>query len=1120
MNMLLIKKIFGYSALLFAGHLSIAQQSTGKNSPGSYRAIHWRFEDGLSQEAVLNVIKGKNGFLWIGTRKGLNRFDGHSFKKYYADKTKKNKTISGNAIDGLIEDSLYNIWIGTDKGLSCYNSKADSFTNFYSRPAKPIIPFWATKDEVFCWDYPESGLTAYNIHSFTKRTLAKILPGDSLAVGVSDRNSVFDAGSNSIWIEQGYHGAAGGGLLQISLSTGKKLRFGWPCYRNIPNHDHSFEGMRYDRKRNSIWIGNDDGLVEFTLNDQKFHRTTALDPLLYEKDYHLWSGISIDTSGRVWIATHPKGIMIYDPSNNSVSPVFPKDSVLQQEISDANLVVYCDRDGITWTGSWDDRGMYQVIPYSPSATQYTSDLHRPNSLSSDFVVNCFEAGQGKIWLGTVSGINIFDPVTGLFQVIQRKDLTGIPGGDARILIAAIDTFQQKAWVDLGNSIYQMDMATKKCVPVIVNNNGKQKLLPAGFPTPYKTTCITTTPPDKNEQGIFIINKDSAVAEQILSFPPGTIDFFKTATDDSLLFLRQPDSSVNLTYALRNKKWVQAPNPMDSIHWTKLIYNKGDQTYWLAGENGIYHYDRACRLMRVYTQQDGLPDHEVGGMITDNQNNLWFNTESSINILNVRTGRITTLSEKDGFRKQAFTTFLNFGRSASGELYLPSGNFEQGFTRINPFLYTEIPSSVYLESLLVNQKAFSLPAGINSLQELSLRYFENTINIEAGIIDFYSRTMNHIRYKLGENAGWRYPASNVIFIEGLSPGNYKLIMQASNSSNEYNGPEKILSIVINPPFWNTWWFRTAAILVVIAGIYGFIQYRSRNLKQRNIILENKVTERTNELNHSLTELKNTQDQLVHSEKMASLGELTSGIAHEIKNPLNFISNFSEINLELIMELNNEPGKEDENGQIIKTLKKNLEKISHHGKRVDDIVKSMLQHSRVGNLVKEPVNVNTLCEESLKLAYHGFKAREKTFQASFETHFDACLPQIMAIPQELSRVLLNLFNNAFYAVYEKKKKTQPVSTNEPEIASSYRPIVTVSTKRNDSKIVISISDNGTGIPQKIITKIFQPFFTTKPTGEGTGLGLSMSYDIITKSHGGELHVKSREGEGTEFEIFLPL
>src|SRR6185503_9061357 len=213
----------------------------------------------------------------------------------------------------------------------------------------------------------------------------------------------------------------------------------------------------------------------------------------------------------------------------------------------------------------------------------------------------------------------------------------------------------------------------------------------------------------------------------------------------------------------------------------------------------------------------------------------------------------------------------------------------------------------------------------------------------------------------------------------------------------------------------------------------------SLKKRNILLEKMVTERT-------SELKAAQDQLIHSEKMASLGELTSGIAHEIKNPLNFINNFSEINLELITEIDDErPGKEAESAQIIKTLKKNLEKINHHGKRVDDIVKSMLQHSRMGSLTKEPVNVNVLCEESLKLAYHGFKAKEKTFQSSYETHFDPGLPQIMAIPQELNRVLLNLFNNAFYAVHEKKKKMQTALTTGAESERSYKPIVTVGTKR---------------------------------------------------------------------------
>ena len=272
---------------------------------------------------------------------------------------------------------------------------------------------------------------------------------------------------------------------------------------------------------------------------------------------------------------------------------------------------------------------------------------------------------------------------------------------------------------------------------------------------------------------------------------------------------------------------------------------------------------------------------------------------------------------------------------------------------------------------------------------------------------------------------------------------------------------------------------------------------------------------------------TQEQLIQSEKMASLGELTSGIAHEIKNPLNFINNFSEINMELISEIEEERfPKLDKNDQalmvsIISTLKKNSEKINHHGKRIDGIVKGMLQHSRLENTTKEPVDINSLCDESLKLAWHGFRAKEKTFDASFETRFDPDLPQVKVFPQDLGRVMINLINNAFYAVHEKKKRNQ--SDSSPDILqteSLYKPSVIVSTKKNGNKIYITVSDNGMGIPSPIMNKIFQPFFTTKPTGEGNGLGLSMSYDIISKSHGGEIKAKSKEGLGTDFEIMLPV
>jgi signal transduction histidine kinase len=287
------------------------------------------------------------------------------------------------------------------------------------------------------------------------------------------------------------------------------------------------------------------------------------------------------------------------------------------------------------------------------------------------------------------------------------------------------------------------------------------------------------------------------------------------------------------------------------------------------------------------------------------------------------------------------------------------------------------------------------------------------------------------------------------------------------------------------------------------------------------LEQQVKEKTAEVvkekaevESTLQELRSTQAQLIQSEKMASLGELTAGIAHEIQNPLNFVNNFSEVNVELIKELKSEKSKnKSERDQqleedLLNDIAENEQKINHHGKRADSIVKGMLQHSRTSTGIKEPTDINALADEYLRLSYHGLKAKDKSFNAEIKTDFNHDIGKINIVPQDIGRVLLNLYNNAFYAVAEKKE----------QLGKSYDPTVSVSTKRLNDKIEISVEDNGRGIPQKVLDKIFQPFFTTKPTGQGTGLGLSLAYDII-KAHSGEIKVKTNEGQGTEFDVLLP-
>ncbi|WP_461043995.1 ATP-binding protein [Spirosoma harenae] len=291
-------------------------------------------------------------------------------------------------------------------------------------------------------------------------------------------------------------------------------------------------------------------------------------------------------------------------------------------------------------------------------------------------------------------------------------------------------------------------------------------------------------------------------------------------------------------------------------------------------------------------------------------------------------------------------------------------------------------------------------------------------------------------------------------------------------------------------------------------------RNQLIAAQNETLEIEVARRTAELEQSLAQLKTTQSQLIQSEKLASLGELTAGIAHEIQNPLNFVNNFSEVSAELVDEMHEELAKGDleEVRAIADDVKQNLQRINHHGKRADSIVKGMLEHSRASTGQKEPTDLHALTEEYLRLAYHSLLAKNKLVTCELVTDFDSTLPDVPVVAQDFGRVLLNLFNNAFYAVEERARSIGP--------GVEYQPTVWVSTDQVNGQVIIRVRDNGPGMPDSIKAKIFQPFFTTKPTGQGTGLGLSLSYDIITKGHNGSLLVQSQPGEGTQFTIELPV
>jgi len=454
----------------------------------------------------------------------------------------------------------------------------------------------------------------------------------------------------------------------------------------------------------------------------------------------------------------------------------------------------------------------------------------------------------------------------------------------------------------------------------------------------------------------------------------------------------------------------------------------------------------------------------------------------------------------GIRKRLGTIF-----SILGEVYMNKGDyvsakkyFDQGVQLSIEQNNMSSLSRNYLRLvrcyLAERQKDSALNYALKNLQ--TIRSLGPILGLEANIGTAYENV--YLSYKLRNQVDSAYKYQGLALAAKDSINKIRIKNLAEFQSLSFNEQMRLQNLekekVIYQNKIRTYFLLAGIAILLLLAIFFYINNRQKHKAKIKI-------------EQAYNDLKATQQQLIQSEKMASLGELTAGIAHEIQNPLNFVNNFSEVSNELVDEMKDEllTGKEQEAIVIADNVKQNLGKILHHGKRADAIVKGMLQHSRKSDGAKEPTNINALAEEYLRLSYHGLRAKDKTFNATLQTDFDESIGKINIIPQDIGRVLLNLYNNAFYTVSEKKKSA----------GDSYQPMVSISTKKENNKVEIRVKDNGNGIPQKVLDKIFQPFFTTKPTGQGTGLGLSLSYDIV-KAHGGEISVHTEEGEGSEFII----
>jgi signal transduction histidine kinase/ligand-binding sensor domain-containing protein len=1100
-------------------------------------------EGGNPLGKITSIVQDTYGYMWFAgeSERCLYRYDGIRMVKFIKDDKDPN-SLGGSRIFCLAAADSGGIWIGFHgDGLDYYNPTTGGFTHYRHDPNDPQS---IASDHVDCILQDSRGriLVGTDGMDVMEGKSGKFKhyrndPGDPGSLSNNVVNRICEDHQGVIWVGTGFpfyiQVPEEGGLNRFN-SDGSFTRF---------LHDPEDPGSLIDNKvtalledsRGIFWVGTKkDGLhtmdrttgrFQRHLFDLKYPGQLSLAPLQNPTEFasanNTITFIQEDHTGAVWIGNLFAGIIRYDPISNrmtnySSSNGFPDKSA---------WTAFVSRDGTLWI-STEEEHLYRVDPFYKTITG-TPTSDQPYSFQED--------NAGFLWVGTTGGgLLKFNKYGELLNQFKHKPSEPISLFDAKNnVLSLFHSLGDTMWIGTSDGPGFLNMIT-----------GHFYRLPGEVK--YAQNVVFKNVPDvlQDKGGLlwFVMNGNG-----LLRYHPGNHSFrhYKhDAEDPSSLSSNDvvcvfEDKSGNLWVGDRAGSLNRLKRETDRFsHYLEetgvhKLFEDSAGRFWAGTDNGLFLYSKSDdRFLSFFNpQHPELASFEVLGMIEDHSRNLWIYSTNAIIRLNPLTKETFIYSGKFGIRPNSLNP-LGFYKTRKGQLLL---GHEKGFYSFYPEeLSVKIePLNIVITGISVNNlpldpdKKENGQKPLEELDELVLNHLENNISFDFASTDYRSPEKTQYFTQL-ENFDdtWRESINEKrSYYFHVAPGKYIYRIRAYNSEGTVG--DKEIRVQINPPWWQTRWAYGLYSIMLTIAIIAIYRYQKQNIIRRERQkAQKKELAQAKEIEKAYAELQVAQTQLIQAEKMASLGELTSGIAHEIKNPLNFINNFSEINLELISEIEQDyltgPENEQHNGlpQSVKYLKKNSEKINHHGKRIDEIVKGMLQHSRMGDVSKEMVNINAICEEALKLAYHGFRAKEKGFQVSVETRLDASMPRVVAIPHELSRVLLNLINNALYTVHLKEvKNREGVLKDTLQVKTLYIPSVIVSTQYLGNKISIKISDNGMGIREDIIGKIFQPFFTTKPTGEGTGLGLSMAYDIITKGHGGELKVKSKEGIGSDFEIILP-
>ncbi len=1068
-------------------------------------------------------LKDQNGMLWFGTTSSIARYDSESLEIYGIE---QGLNIQGN-ITSLFEDSKGRLWCGSSTGdLSVIDFNAKLVYELTNTFDKNFIYKMAEDDQHRIW-YPMRGF-GYYILDFEEKSISQFTVAQGL---LSVFNvAAFQDSEGLIWL------ATGGGVNIIDLKAGKNIKL-------TPENGllNNFIGTFFQDNNGKIWISGAGGIAMLNKSKTEMSYLTAQNGF---EGMFTSSEVFEDSNGKYWLGTFDGLLFSYSESNGLIERYKVTNRTDQYMF---NMLE--DGQGQIWA-SVAQGGLNMITANEGRPANFDTN----DGLGSNDNWDTQEAKDGKIWIGSTQGIDVYDPVKNTLQHLGKE----------HGLIA--------------------DRNTR------IMEDSKGRIWTCG-----------------NNVGISIIDPEKQTIQQIrLGEGFGANNIRTVLEDENGLFWMGGNTGELITLDMENR--ILRNLSIDSTAarvGNNIIVKDAQHNIWVGGlDSGIQIIDPKNNTRMRLTTANGLVSNTVYSLAKDSENNIWTATQEGVDLIDLTNKKITTFRASEGLgandvyaiEERKGEIFLGTSKGLTILKRTGGSNVETPYWKVktlgqrqglnlidfaeNSFTFDKngrfwgslIETITVIDEIKEDSTVYEpLITGINVLDTKQVfnnleKIKEKATNIDTlwtyGKSGFYVKTqssrdssfhaLNNIKWKTVQGP-YNVPVSLELpydqnylsfnyngvqfnnpdkvvykyFLEGidknwsdiseqttsenyrdLPPGEYTFMVASKGFNGIWSKPVE-MKFTIMPPWWQSWWaYLIYLVILALIGLQVHKYQKARTVRKERENAQKKELEQAKEIKKAYAELKATQSQLIQSEKMASLGELTAGIAHEIQNPLNFVNNFSEVNIELIDELGEEvaSGNLDEVIALAKDIKENEQKINHHGKRADSIVKGMLQHSRLSNGIKEPTNINALTY--LRLAYHGLRAKDKSFNATMKTDFDESIDTINIVAQDMGRVILNLITNAFYVVQEKK-------VLQPE---GYEPTVSVGTKKTGKQVFISIQDNGSGIPKKVLDKIFNPFFTTKPSGKGTGLGLSLSYDIV-KAHGGELKVETKEGEGTTFTIVLP-